>query len=313
MVETTEMMYSPLESVFASTMDREGKTLTVFSTGETFRGFFRRFDNGQSTEDRITVYYGVDAPVEQGSLISYGNKTYILINKETEENTCYYKSYGIATNGTLALNDGTIYGIPVYGYDMKNGLATDGSVFSVVDGNMEFITEITDTVKGIEINDTFNIYGRTFKVENIYYKDGMFHIIAKVTTDESATEPVEPEPTPTDTATIYASTDTIKVGGSYKSLTVKWYDTSDTEITDTKIEGLTQDNFVWTCSVKDGEDNVDLTSTMTWLNGSSANIKKIKYPDDRSYLTYTLTVKCVITFTDGTTQTATKDFEIVAS
>lgn len=143
----TDLMYTPLENVFAATMEREGKTVTAWSNGKEFTAFFRRCDDGQSTEDRITVYYGVDAPVEQGSLIQYGRKTYILINKETEENTCYYKSYGIATNGILNNNNGTLWDIPIYGYDMKDGLAYADKIFTMISGNMEFITEITDSVK----------------------------------------------------------------------------------------------------------------------------------------------------------------------
>lgn len=95
----SDLMYTPLENVFADTMAREGKSITAVISGKTFTAFFRRCDDGQSTEDRIMLYYGVDAPVDQGSLIQYGRKTYVLVNKETEENTCYYKSFAIACNG----------------------------------------------------------------------------------------------------------------------------------------------------------------------------------------------------------------------
>ena len=54
MVKVTDMMYSPLENVFENTIKREGKEITVVNSGTTFQGFFRRFDDGQSTEDRIT-------------------------------------------------------------------------------------------------------------------------------------------------------------------------------------------------------------------------------------------------------------------
>ncbi len=46
----------------------------------------RRNDDGNNYEDRITLYYYTNAPVVQGSLISNGNKIYILVNRETEEN-----------------------------------------------------------------------------------------------------------------------------------------------------------------------------------------------------------------------------------
>lgn len=172
----SDLMYTPLENVFADTMAREGKSITAVISGKTFTAFFRRCDDGQSTEDRIMLYYGVDAPVNQGSLIQYGKKTYVLVNKETEENTCYFKSFAIACNGILNTNNRTVKNVPVYGYDMKNGLASVNNIISVINGNMEFITEITDAVKVANINDTFNTYGRTFNIKNIYQKDGLWII-----------------------------------------------------------------------------------------------------------------------------------------
>ena len=280
----TDLMYTPLENVFAATMEREGKTVTAVSSGKEFTAFFRRCDDGQSTEDRITVYYDVSAPVEQGSLIQYGRKTYILINKETEENTCYYKSYGIAINGLLTTNDGIIRNVPIYGYDMKDGLAYANNVFSMISGNVEFITEITDTIKALDINDTFNVYGRTFEVDNIYMKDGLFHIITQVTTNHP--DP-SPEPTPEPEPEVYkavieTSTNTIKVGGSYKSLTAKVVDASGNDVTEDWMDA----RYTWTCSV----DGVDYTDNCTWRDGTEENQKKLKFSTDNSYIGKTLLV-----------------------
>lgn len=193
----SDLMYTPLENVFADTMAREGKSITAVISGKIFTAFFRRCDDGQSTEDRIMLYYGVDAPVDQGSLIQYGRKTYVLVNKETEENTCYYKSFAIACNGILNTNNRTVKNVPVYGHDLKNGLTSVNNIISIINGNMEFVTEITDTVKVLAIDDTFNIYGRTFKVDNIYQKDGLFHIIAEVYANVNPDPEPEPEPDPT--------------------------------------------------------------------------------------------------------------------
>ena len=301
----TDLMYTPLENVFAATMEREGKTVTAWSNGKEFTAFFRRCDDGQSTEDRITVYYGVDAPVEQGSLIQYGRKTYILINKETEENTCYYKSYGIATNGILNNNNGTLWDIPIYGYDMKDGLAYADKIFTMISGNMEFITEITDSVKTLKINDTFNVYGRTFKIDNIYTKDGLFHIIGQVKVNEADPIPTpEPDPTETYIGEIEASSDTITVGGSYKTLTVKIYDPNKNDIT----ENYSEATFTWTCSI----DNEDWTDKVTWLKWGTFNQKKIKVAENRSLYMKKLIVKCKISDTLGnnSTITVTKEFTL---
>lgn len=49
----SDLMYTPLENVFADTLAREGKSITAVISGKTFTAFFRRCDDGQSTEDRI--------------------------------------------------------------------------------------------------------------------------------------------------------------------------------------------------------------------------------------------------------------------
>lgn len=275
------LMYTPLESVFADTMAREGKSITALTSGKEFTAFFRRCDDGQSTEDRITVYYGVDAPVEKGSLIQYGRKTYILINKETEENTCYYKSFAIACNGMLNTNNRTIKDVPVYGYDLKNGLTSVNNMISIINGNMEFATEITDTVKVLEINDTFNIYGRTFKVDNIYQKDGLFHIIAEVYGNINPDPEPEPTPDPTpDTSKLIVTISGINElhYGRLRSWTVAFTDSAGVAVEKT--------DFSWNV--------VSEYAIAQTVNGTKISLK---YTDDKAIgETFTLQVLDV----DGT-------------
>lgn len=106
------------------------------------------------------------------------------------------------------------------------------------------------------------------------------------------------------TMEIYASSDTLKVGGSYKTLTVKYYNSEGTEITSDVIANKTREDYVWSAWC----EGVDLTDNtfITWLNGSTVNQQKIKLSDNRNYLTKRLTIKCV---TDGIT--ISKDFEMV--
>lgn len=182
------LMYTPLETVFNDTMLREGRTVTAYTSGNEFQAFMRRNDDGNNFEDRITLYYSITAPVIQGSLVSYGNKIYILVNRETEENNCYYKSSGLACNGMITLNDGMVVGVPCYAYNMNNALVDENQVISVLDGNMEFLTESNSLSRQIKIGDTFNEFGRTFKVDNIYYKDGILHLVTEVAADEKPIE-----------------------------------------------------------------------------------------------------------------------------
>lgn len=89
---------------------------------------------------------------------------------------------------------------------------------------------------------------------------------------------------------ITASTYTIKVGGSYKNLTIKLYDENNNDIT----SNYENSEFIWTCSLNENNESYDLTDIVTFINGNLFNQKKIKFPNNRSYLNNILEVKCVI-------------------
>ena len=133
-MQGVDLMYSPLEDVFRETMRREGRTVTAVTSGAEFQAFMRRTDDGSSIEDRVTFYYAIDAPVSQGNLVKLGRKTYIFINKETEENSCYYKSYAIATNGEITINkfEKYIHNLKCYGYDLQSGLSSNDNYISLI-------------------------------------------------------------------------------------------------------------------------------------------------------------------------------------
>ena len=104
------------------------------------------------------------------------------------------------------------------------------------------------------------------------------------------TDPTEPTLTlPSNYAIITASTSTIKIGGSYKTLTVNIYDKDGIDITDYYSDA----EFKWSCSI----DELDITEAdiVTWLDGVSFDKKKLKFSNDRSYLEKILDVKCSIT------------------
>ena len=101
------------------------------------------------------------------------------------------------------------------------------------------------------------------------------------------TDPTTPTTPPSSiTARILASTSTIKVGGSYKNLTVNLFSDSNEDIT-TEYADAT---YTWTCSI----DNEDLTDKVTWRAGTEYNQKKVKFPNDTSTIGKILSVKCEI-------------------
>lgn len=102
------------------------------------------------------------------------------------------------------------------------------------------------------------------------------------------TDPSTPTTPPSSiTAKLSASTSTIKVGGSYKNLTVNLYNDSNEDIT-TEYADAT---FTWTCFI----DNEDWTDKVTWRVGTEYNQKKVKFPNDNSVIGKILSVKCEIT------------------
>ena len=107
-------------------------------------------------------------------------------------------------------------------------------------------------------------------------------------TTEPTTPTPTPEPTPTETynVTIESSTNTIRVGGSYKTLTAKVTDANGNDVT----ANYSNDNFDWTCSI----DGNDYTNNCTWREGSEFNQKKLKMSTDESYTGKNMVVTVVI-------------------
>lgn len=84
---------------------------------------------------------------------------------------------------------------------------------------------------------------------------------------------------------ISASTDSLKVGGSYKTLTLNIFKDSDDDIT----KEYSDATFTWSCSIGDE----DWTDKVTW-RPVAYNQMKVKFPDDRSQLTKLITFKCTV-------------------
>ena len=123
-------------------------------------------------------------------------------------------------------------------------------------------------------------------------KDSDGHIIGMwasyFDSEIAPTDPSTPTTPPSSiTARISASTSTIKVGGSYKNLTVNLFNDSNEDIT-TEYADAT---FTWTCSI----DNEDWTDKVTWRASTEYNQKKVKFPNDTSTIGKILSVKCAIT------------------
>ena len=97
----------------------------------------------------------------------------------------------------------------------------------------------------------------------------------------------------------------IKVGGSYKLITAKFFNSSDDEITSNFSPYLAKSS--WSCYI----DDVDITDSnlITWLEQKDSNKIKIKFADNNEYLTKVLVVKCSVN-NDGRNITGEVQLEI---
>ena len=95
-----------------------------------------------------------------------------------------------------------------------------------------------------------------------------------------------PTPTPTHNVTIESSSNTINVGGSYKTLTAKVTDANGNDVT----SDYSNATFDWTCSI----NNEDYTNNCTWRAGTKFNQKKLKMSTDMSYVGKNMVVTVVI-------------------
>lgn len=150
---------------------------------------------------------------------------------------------------------------------------------------------VNNAVSNIPTTDLSNYYTKN----ETYSKTEVDTLVANSGGSSSGggtTEPTDPtptpDPTPTETynVTIESSSNTIKVGGSYKSLTAKVTDVNGNDVTANYADAT----FTWTCSI----DGNDYTNNCTWRAGTEFNQKKLKMSSDMSYVGKNMVVTVVI-------------------
>ena len=177
-------MRNAAKTQFERTMRREGKTVTTYTGGTKFRAFFRTRDEHENQRETIIMYYDVTSPVRPGTLVMMGYGVFLALNRETVENDIYYKSTLIKCNGVFNENTGKIQNVPFYADNMKSSVSVGNNTISMLNGNIEAITEENSLSKQIDINQRFNEFGRTFRVTNKYTIDGIVHFVAEVEADQ---------------------------------------------------------------------------------------------------------------------------------
>lgn len=169
---------------FERTMKREGRIIRTYTGGTEFRAFFRTRDEHENQKECVIMYYDVNAPVRPGTLVMVGYGVFLALNRETTENDVYYKSVMVKCNGVFNENTGIVHNVPFYAGNLKSSVSVENNVITMLNGNLELITEENSLSKQIEINQCFNEFGRTFRVTNKYIMDGIVHFIAEVEADQ---------------------------------------------------------------------------------------------------------------------------------
>lgn len=164
-----------IKKQFSDALKREGKYITTYYKSESVKCLFRKNNDNNNTDNHITIFYDISAPINQGQLLSYENKQYITLTKETAENNTYYKSSLLECN--------VLYrGIPCFAYKLSLGIDS-GTIITELSGNGELITEHTTEVENFAINNSaYTIMNRWFKMINSYNISGISHLILAVTT-----------------------------------------------------------------------------------------------------------------------------------
>ena len=139
---------------------------------------------------------------------------------------------------------------------------------------------VNNAVSNIPTTDLSNYYTKNetyskTEVDTLVANSGGSSSGGGTTEPTTPTPTPDPTPTPTYNVTIESSTNTIKVGGSYKTLTAKVTDANGNDVT----ANYSNDNFDWTCSI----DGNDYTNNCTWRAGAEFNQKKLKMSSDESY------------------------------
>lgn len=268
--------------------------------------------------DKMTVGYGKIFNVVSGSVVMYTQDN--DISRNIKINNEYYAFGGYYKVGSNFFNNGLAYfylerqTMPQDDYKITyNGVTS----FDMNDGTTYQLSYTVTNNGSVVKNPTIHYSSSDETIATVdsnglmtMLKEGTVDITARYSTASVITTmTIANSSTPSldYTMDIYSSSYELKVGGSYRGITLKYYNSDGTDITTETIANKTREDYVWSAWCE-GVDLTNDTSFVTWVNGSTVNQIRIKLADDRSYLTKTMTIKCV---TDGVT--ISKDFRMVGA
>ena len=287
-------MYNTAYSAFTDALKREGKVITAYSDNASYNVLFRRNNDTNQLTDRLTIFYSADCGINAGQMLTYGNKHFLALNQETPESDIYFKSNLIETNAIIhSVIGSNEINMPVYAYDIADGLAQTNNVMSLISGNIHIIAEPNSIIKSLALNNQFDAVGRHWKIDNIISKDNVIHLYCEVAATTAHTY----------TVTITAN-DSYHRGESAQLTAVAKQD--DTVVnaslvwTSSDTSLATVDNTGLVKFLADG----NVTITATWTSQSVSGTKAITITEPDSY-SLSITANDSYTTSDTPTLTAT--------
>ena len=285
-------MYDTAYYAFTDALKREGKVITAYSDNTPYNVLFRRNKDTNQLTDKLTIFYSYDCGIHAGQLLNYGNKHFLVLNQETPESDVYYKSNIIETNAIIhSVIGSNEINMPVYAFDIADGLAQKNDVMSIISGNIHIIAEPNSIINSLQISNEFDACGRHWKIDNIISKDNVIHLYCQV----AATV------THTYTVTVTANDSYHRGESAQLTAVAKQDDTvvnaslvwtsSDTSLATVDNTGLA--NFL-------ADGNVTITATWTSQNVSGTKAITITEPDS-----YSLSITANDSYTTADTPTLT--------
>jgi hypothetical protein len=286
-------MYNTAYSAFSDALKREGKVITAYSDNTPYNVIFRTNKDTNQLTDRLTIFYSADSGIHAGQMLTYGNKHFLVLNQETPENNVYYKSDLLETNATInMIGSAGEVNMPVYAYDIADGLGQQDNVMSIISGNIHIIAEPNSIIKSLAISNQFDACGRHWKINNIISKDNIINLYCEVI----ATTPH------TYSVTITANDSYHRGESAQLTAVAKQDDTIVNNIsfvwTSSDISLATVDNTGLVNFLADG--NVTITATWESQNVTGTKTIAITEPD-----TYSLSITADDTYSTSDTPTLT--------
>jgi hypothetical protein len=176
--------YDPVREQLRDSYKREGKVLTVLSTGNKNEVIFRRSQNKNTPKNHTTIFYFRDnTEIKQGSLILFQDKYFLVMNQEEIENDNYYRSDMVQCNGVLSAlinktqDDLTWYAnelvMPVFADNMLSVALNSSSVITTLGGSISVITEDNEMSRLVQSGDEFDQWGGHWKIINELWMNGL--------------------------------------------------------------------------------------------------------------------------------------------